>query len=103
MKPFTTIKPIGDQILVEPVTPEEKTKGGIYIPEAYREQTLRARVLAVGTGKRDKRGKLRPTGVRKGDIVAIGGAAASDAPIKLAGKECLMIMEGDIFGVVEPA
>ena len=93
------IKPLNDRILVLRVEEEEKTSGGIIIPDTAKEKPLEGKVVAVGPGKTDDKGKLIPMAVKKDDKVLFGKYAGSE--IKLNGVEHLIMREDDILGVIE--
>ncbi|MBV8138151.1 MAG: co-chaperone GroES [Deltaproteobacteria bacterium] len=93
------IKPLGDHILVKRIAEEEKTKGGIIIPDTAKEKPQEGRVMAVGPGKTLDDGKVMPPEVKAGDKILFGKYSGSD--IKLEGEEHLIIREDDILGVIE--
>lgn len=92
------IKPLGDKILVEILEAEEKTKGGIVLPDTAKEKPQKAKVIAVGKGKVTDDGKVVPPEVKKGDIVLFGKYSGTE--LKLDDKELLMLREEDILGIV---
>ncbi len=93
------IKPLSDRVLIEPMSKEEKTKSGIYIPEtADKERPEQGRVLAVGPGKFDD-GKLIKPSVKKGDVVIFTKYGPNE--IKVGGKEYLIAREDDILAILE--
>ncbi len=93
------IRPLHDRILVKRVEEEEKTKGGIIIPDTAKEKPQEGKVIAVGTGKRDDNGKLIPFEVKKGDRVLISKYGGTE--IKIDDKDYLIMREDDILGVIE--
>lgn len=93
------IKPLGDRIVVERIEQEEKTAGGIIIPDTAKEKPKQAKVLAVGAGNKDENGKRIPVDVAVGDIVLFTQWAGSE--IKLDGKELLVLKESDVIGIIE--
>jgi chaperonin GroES len=93
------IRPLGDRILVKRIQEEEKTKGGIIIPDTAKEKPQEGRVVAVGKGKTMEDGKLLPPDVKAGDRILFGKYAGSE--IKLEGEEHLILREDDILGVLE--
>lgn len=94
------IRPLLDNILIEPLKGEEKTKSGILIPVAgSEEEPERGRVIAVGPGKKGKDGKVIPLEVKVGEIVLL--AKYKQDKIKIAGKEYLIAKESDILAVIE--
>jgi chaperonin GroES len=93
------IRPLGDRILVKRIQEEEKTKGGIIIPDTAKEKPQEGRVVAVGKGKMTEDGKLVAPDVKAGDRILFGKYAGSE--IKLEGDEHLILREDDILGVLE--
>lgn len=93
------IRPLHDRILVLRVKEEEKTKGGIIIPDTAKEKPIEGKVVAVGNGKILEDGSIRKLEVKKGDRVLFGKYAGTD--VKIDGKEHLILREDDILGVVE--
>ena len=93
------IRPLGDRVLVKRIQEEEKTKGGIIIPDTAKEKPQEGRVIAVGNGKVLENGKLVPLEVTTGDRILFSKYSGSD--IKLDGEEHLIVRESDILGVVE--
>src|SRR5579871_5246515 len=94
-------RPLGDRVLVRRVEEEEKTKGGIIIPDTAKEKPQEGEVLAVGPGARDDSGKLQPLDVEVGNRILFG--KWSGAEVKLDGEDLLIMKESDILGVLEPA
>ena len=94
------IKPLGDRVLIEPMSKQEKTKSGIYLPETIdKERPEQGKVLAVGEGKINSDGKLIKPSVKKGDVVLFTKYGPSE--IKIDGKEYLIAREDDILAVLE--
>jgi len=93
------IRPLGDRVLVKRIEEEEKTKGGIIIPDTAKEKPQEGRVIAVGNGKVLETGKLVPLEVTTGDRILFSKYSGSD--IKLDGEEHLIVRESDILGVIE--
>jgi chaperonin GroES len=93
------IRPLGDHVIVKRMKEEEKTKGGIIIPDNAKEKPIEGEVLAVGTGKELKSGKLRPLLVKTGDKILFGKYAGTE--IKFDGEDHLVIEESDILAVIE--
>jgi len=94
------IRPLGDRILVKRIKEEEKTKGGIIIPDTAKEKPQEGKVVAVGKGKtNEKDGKLIPLEVKAGDKILFGKYSGSE--IKLEGEEHLILREDDILGILE--
>ena len=92
------IKPLHDHILVERVEMEIK-KGGIIIPDTAKEKPQQGKVIAVGDGRIDDKGKTIPLVVKKGDMILFGKYSGNE--IKLAEKEYLIIREDDVLGILE--
>jgi chaperonin GroES len=93
------IRPLQDRVIVKRVKEEEKTKGGIIIPDTAKEKPIEGEVLAVGNGKVQDDGKLRPLDVKVGDRVLFGKYSGTE--VKLDGEEALILREDDIVGVIE--
>lgn len=93
------IRPLNDRLIVERMEEEQKTKGGIIIPDTAKEKPLKGKVIAVGCGKRLDDGKVVPLDVKKGDNVLFGKYAGTE--IKIDGNEFLMMREEDIYGIIE--
>jgi chaperonin GroES len=93
------IRPLQDRIIVKRMEEEEKTKGGIIIPDSAKEKPLEGKVLAVGNGKILEDGKVRPLDVKVGDRILFGKYAGTE--IKIDGEEHLMLREEDVLGVIE--
>jgi chaperonin GroES len=92
-------RPLGDRVLVKRVEEEEKTRGGIIIPDTAKEKPQEGEVIAVGPGARDESGKVQPLDVRVGDRILFGKWSGSE--VKLDGKDLLIMKESDILGVLE--
>ena len=93
-----SFKPLRDRIAVERVSEEEKSKGGIIIPDTAREKPSEGKVVAVGPGTRNKDGKLVPLDVKVGDRVLFGKWSGTEVTIN--GDKILIMQESDILGVV---
>jgi chaperonin GroES len=93
------IRPLQDRVIVKRVEEEEKTKGGIIIPDTAKEKPIEGKVIAVGKGKANEEGKVRALDVKKGDHVLFGKYAGTE--IKLDGVDHLILREDDILGVIE--
>ena len=94
----TKIRPLHDRVIVKRIAEEEKTKGGIIIPDTAKEKPQEGKVVAVGPGKYGD-GKLVPLGVKAGDKILFGKYSGSE--IKLDDEEHLIMREDDILGVIE--
>jgi chaperonin GroES len=93
-----TLRPLEDRIVVKPYEPEEKSAGGIVLPDTAQEKPTRGEVMAVGPGKRLKNGKRAEMNVKKGDKVLFARYAGTD--VKLEGTEYKIITESDILAVI---
>ena len=94
-------RPLGDRVLVKRVEEEEKTKGGIIIPDTAKEKPQEGEVVAVGPGARDDSGKVQALDVKTGDRILFGKWSGTE--VKLDGKDLLIMKESDILGVLEPS
>ena len=92
-------RPLHDRVVVEPLEEEEKTAGGIIIPDTAKEKPMQGKVLAVGPGSRGEDGKLVALDVKKGDKVLYGKWSGTE--VKLDGKTMLIMRESDIMGVMQ--
>jgi len=92
-------RPLHDRVLVRRLDAEEKTSGGIIIPDNAKEKPTEGEVIAVGGGKRGEDGKLLPMEVKKGDRIIFG--KWSGAEVKIDGEDLMIINETDILGVIE--
>ena len=93
------IRPLQDRLIVKRVEEEEKTKGGIIIPDSAKEKPMEGKVIAVGKGKLMEDGKVHPLDVKAGDRVLFGKYAGTE--VKIDGEEHLIMREDDILGVIE--
>jgi chaperonin GroES len=93
------IRPLQDRVLIKRVAEEEKTKGGIIIPDTAKEKPVEGKVVAVGSGRVDKEGKVRPLDVKKGDRILFGKYSGTE--VQLDGEEHLILREEDILAVIE--
>jgi chaperonin GroES len=93
------VRPLHDRLLVKRIEEEEKTKGGLIIPDTAKEKPMEGRVIAVGEGKVNEDGKLRPLDVHKGDRVLFGKYSGTE--IQVLGDEHLIIREDDVLAVLE--
>ncbi|HRJ70101.1 MAG TPA: co-chaperone GroES [Beijerinckiaceae bacterium] len=91
-------RPLHDRVVVRRLNSEEKTKGGIIIPDTAKEKPQEGEIIAVGTGARDENGKLVPLDVKKGDKVLFGKWSGTE--VKIDGEELLIMKESDIMGVI---
>lgn len=95
----TKVKPMGQRVLVRRLEAEEKSAGGIVLPDTAKEKPQEAEVLELGTGGKDEDGKTIEFTVKKGDIVLISKYGGTE--IKVNGQDVLIISENDILGIVE--
>jgi chaperonin GroES len=93
------IRPLQDRILVQRVKEEEKTKGGIIIPDTAKEKPVEGRVIAVGIGKLSEEGKRIALEVKKGDRILFGKYSGDE--IKIEGEKYLIMREDDVLGIIE--
>ncbi len=94
-----TIRPLQDRVIVRRIEEEEKTKGGIIIPDTAKEKPMEGKVIAVGKGKVLEDGKIHPLDVKAGDRVLFGKYSGTE--VKINGEEHLIMREDDILGVIE--
>ena len=95
----TTFRPLHDRVVVKGIDAEEKTKGGIIIPDTAKEKPSQGEVVAVGPGGRDEAGKLIPIDLKTGDTVLFGKWSGTE--VKLDGEDLLIMKESDILGVLK--
>ncbi|MFN3460942.1 MAG: co-chaperone GroES [Oceanibaculum sp.] len=94
-------RPLHDRVLVRRLESEEKTAGGIIIPDTAKEKPMEGEVIAVGPGARNEQGVLSPLDVKPGDRVLFGKWSGTE--VKVDGQELLIMKESDIMGVIEGA
>jgi chaperonin GroES len=94
-----TFRPLHDRVLVQRIEEDEKTAGGIIIPDTAKEKPMQGEVIAVGPGARDESGKLVPLEVRVGDHVLFGKWSGTE--VRIDGRDLLIMKESDILGIVE--
>lgn len=92
-------RPLHDRVLVERVESEEKTAGGIIIPETAKEKPQQGKVIAAGNGARDEQGKVHALDVKVGDTILFGKWSGTE--VKLDGTEYLIMKESDIMGILD--
>ena len=92
-------RPLHDRVVVKRIEAEDKTAGGIIIPDTAKEKPMQGEIVAVGPGGRDENGKLVPIDVKAGDKVLFGKWSGTE--VKLDGEELLIMKESDIMGIVE--
>ena len=93
------VRPLHDRVLVQRLEDEEKTAGGIIIPDTAKEKPMEGEVVAVGAGARDESGKLVALDVKAGDTVLFGKWSGTE--VKIEGEDLLIMKESDIMGVIE--
>lgn len=93
------IRPLQDRVIVRRLEEEEKTKGGIIIPDTAKEKPQEGKVIAVGKGKKTEEGKVIPLDVKVGDKILFGKYGGTE--IKVEGEELLIMREEDILGIIE--
>ncbi len=94
----TKFRPLHDRVVVRRVESEEKTKGGIIIPDTAKEKPQEGEIIAVGSGARDESGKLVPLDVKAGDRILFGKWSGTE--VKLNGEDLLIMKESDIMGII---
>jgi chaperonin GroES len=92
-------RPLHDRVVIRRLTAEEKTSGGIIIPDTAQEKPMRGEVVAAGPGARDERGAITPLDVKSGDEVLFGKWSGTE--VKLDGEELLIMKESDIMGIID--
>ena len=93
------LKPLHDRVLVERVEQEDRTKGGIIIPDTAQENPMEGKVVSVGGGARNENGQVVALDVKKGDRILFGKWSGTE--VKIDGKELLIMKESDIMGIIE--
>ena len=93
-------KPLHDRVLVRRVESDQKSAGGIIIPDTAQEKPMEGEVLEVGSGARDEVGKLVPLDVKKGDKILFGKWSGTE--VKMNGEDYLILKESDIMGIITP-
>ena len=91
-------RPLHDRVVVRRLESDEKTKGGIIIPDAAKEKPQEGEIVAVGSGARDEQGKLVPLDVKKGDKILFGKWSGTE--VKIDGHDLIIMKESDIMGVI---
>ncbi|MFZ5792638.1 MAG: co-chaperone GroES [Pseudomonadota bacterium] len=94
-------RPLHDRVVVRRLEEEQKTTGGIIIPDTAKEKPMQGEVIAVGPGARTEDGKLIPLDVKAGDVVLFGKWSGTE--VKIDGEELLIMKESDIMGIIEGA
>jgi chaperonin GroES len=96
---FMKFRPLHDRVVVKRIDAEEKTAGGIIIPDSAKEKPSQGEIVAVGPGGRDEAGKLIPIDLKVGDIVLFGKWSGTE--VKIDGQDLLIMKESDVLGVLE--
>jgi chaperonin GroES len=96
---MTSIRPLHDRVLIRRIEEDEKTAGGIIIPDTAKEKPIQGEVIAVGAGARGDDNELIPMEVKAGDVVLFGKWSGTE--VKLDGEELMIMKESDIFGIVD--
>ncbi|MFM9843498.1 MAG: co-chaperone GroES [Dongiaceae bacterium] len=94
-------RPLHDRVVVRRIEQQDKTSGGIIIPDTAKEKPMEGEIIAVGPGGRDENGKLVPIDVKPGDRILFGKWSGTE--VKIGGEELLIMKESDIMGVIEGA
>ena len=93
------LKPLGDKVIVEVLGSQDKSKGGLYLPDSAQEKPQEAKVLAVGSGKFLPNGKVVPSDLKVGDTVLFGKYSGNE--VKVDGKELLIINQDDVLAIIK--
>lgn len=96
---MTKFRPLHDRVLIRRVKEEEKSRGGIIIPDTAQEKPQEGEVIGVGAGARDEAGKIQPLDLKIGDRILFGKWSGSE--VKLDGEDLLIMKESDVMGVIE--
>ena len=92
-------RPLHDRVVIERMESEQKTAGGIIIPDTAQEKPMQGKVIAIGSGARDENGKVQPLDVKANDTVLFGKWSGTE--VKIDGQDFLIMKESDIMGVIE--
>jgi len=93
------LRPLHDRLLIRPLDAEEKTAGGIIIPDTAKEKPMEGEVVAAGSGTKGEDGKITPLDVKKGDRVLYGKWSGTE--VKVDGEDLLIVRETDVMGIIE--
>jgi chaperonin GroES len=96
---MAAFRPLHDRVLIRRVEQENKTAGGIIIPDTAKEKPMEGEVVAVGPGARDEAGKIQPLDVKPGDRVLFGKWSGTE--VRIDGEELLVMKESDLMGIIE--
>ena len=94
-----SFRPLHDRVLVRRIAEEEKTAGGIIIPDTAKEKPMEGEILAVGSGTRNDQGKIEPLDVKKGDHILFGKWSGTE--VTMDGEELIIMKESDVMGIIE--
>ena len=95
---MANFRPLHDRVAVEPIEKEEKTAGGIIIPDAAKEKPMQGKIVAVGKGSKNDKGEVTPLDVKIGDVVLYGKWAGTE--VEVGGKKLMIMKESDIMGII---
>ena len=95
---MVNFRPLHDRVAVEAIEKEEKTAGGIIIPDAAKEKPIQGKIVAVGKGSKNDKGEVTPLDVKVGDIVLYGKWAGTE--VEIGGKKLMIMKESDIMGII---
>ncbi len=95
----TKFRPLHDRVVVRRIEADEKTKGGIIIPDTAKEKPQEGEIIAVGPGARDESGKVQPLDVKAGDRILFGKWSGTE--VKIDGEELLIMKESDVMGIIQ--
>jgi chaperonin GroES len=93
------LRPLHDRLLIRPLDAEEKTAGGIIIPDTAKEKPMEGEIVAAGSGTKGEDGKVMPLDVKKGDRVLYGKWSGTE--VKVDGEDLLIVRESDVMGIIE--
>ena len=93
------IQPLGERVLVKRIEAEEKTAGGIVVPDSAKEKPKEGEIISLGTGKLDEKGEKQPFNVKRGDKILFESYAGTE--VKIDGEEYLVMKEDDILGIIK--
>jgi chaperonin GroES len=97
----TKFRPLHDRVVVRRIEEEQKSRGGIIIPDTAKEKPMQGEVIAVGPGVRNDKGEIQPPDVKAGDRILFGKWSGTE--VKIDGEELLIMKESDIMGIIETA
>ena len=94
-----SFRPLHDRVVVRPIDEEDKSAGGIIIPDTAKEKPVQGKIVAVGPGGRNEKGEIVPLELKKGDVVLFGKWSGTE--VKIDGEDVMIMKESDILGVIE--